>query len=892
MSSSRPIYLIDGSSFIHRAFHAVRNLHNSRGIPTNAAFGFSNMLVKLMNDKSLSHAVVVFDAKGKTFRHEMFPDYKANRPEMDEALVVQLPYIKKITEGFGIPMMELAGYEADDIIGTLAKIAEREGFSPIMVTGDKDFIQLVTDSSSIWDPMKDSWTDKKHVFEKYGIEPHQMVDVQGFSGDPTDNIPGIPGIGPKTALDLVRKYGSMEGVYEHIGEITRKKLKERLVEYKDQAFLSRELARIRTDVPVSVDPSSFRINPPDSAMLSKIFAELEFRKLQQMFPVEADLSGKRYICVQDEQELKLLSSKLSAVERFALDTETTSRDPMRASLVGISVSYRKDEAFYIPCGHQTSEPQIPRDKVAEILGPVLADPGIEKIGQNVKYDWEVLRRHHMDLSGVAFDTMIASYLLAPGKRTHSLDQIAYELLDHRMISYDEVTTGPDGKKLPDFSYVPIKRAVSYACEDADITMAAYGKLAPELAHAGLDHLFTSIEIPLIRVLVKMEETGIKVDPGRLSSLSKAFADELASIERRIYELAGEEFNIGSSQQLGRILFDKLGLPVQKKTKKRTGYSTDVEVLTILSAMHDLPALILRHRSLSKLKSTYVDALFDLINPETGRIHTSFNQTVTATGRLSSSNPNLQNIPVRTPEGRDVRRAFIPEDGCKFLSADYSQVELRILAHYSSDPILISAFKNGEDVHTRTACEVFGVPPDKVTPELRRQAKVINFGIIYGMGAYSLAKELSVTPKMAQTYIDHYFSRYAGVKKFIDETIETAKKTGKVMTAFGRVRELPDINSKNRQVRSFAERIAVNTPIQGTAADIIKLAMIRADRLIEEKGLRSAMLLSVHDELLFEVPQGEIQEMKEYVREIMENIWEAQVPLKVNIAVGDDWAEAH
>ncbi len=889
----KTVYLIDGTAYIHRAYHAIRSLSNSKGFPTNAVFGFARMLIKLMDDKHPEFAAMFFDSRGPTFRHDMYPDYKANRPPMNDDMAVQIPYIKELTAGFNIPVFELPGYEADDLIGTVAKRSAAEGFDVVMVTGDKDFMQLITGRITIWDPMKDEAINRETVFAKHGLEPPQMLDVLGLAGDASDNIPGVPGIGPKTAVTLLQTFGSMDGIYEHMDRITSKIQKEKLTAHKEQAFLSRELARINTNSPIDIDVSSFRVIGPDNAKLAKIFQKLEFRQLQKNFPVESDLSGKQYHAILDERSLSDLIDRLSKVKTVAVDTETTSVDPMTAKLVGLSFAVKPHEAFYIPCGHDYpgAPAQLDRADVLRRLKPVLENPEIHKIGQNIKYDWAVLRRNGADLQGVAFDTMIASYLINPEKRAHNLDQIARDFLDHHMISYEQATTGEDGK-MKNFSQVEIERAVPYSCEDADITLMACEKFAPLLAAQNLTRLFETVEMPLVPVLMRMEMTGIRVDKDRLFETSKHLSLQLAQIEQQIYAVAGEEFNIQSPQQMGVILFEKLKLPVQKKTKKKTAYSTDVDVLTTLADLHELPALALRHRTLSKLKSTYVDALFDLVNPETGRVHTSFNQTITATGRLSSSNPNLQNIPIRTEEGREVRRAFIPRDGWSFVSLDYSQIELRLLAHYSGDEILIDAFQNDEDIHTRTAAEVFQALPGMITNDLRQQAKVINFGIIYGMSAFSLAKELHISQKMAKTYIDHYFSRYSGVKRFIDSTVETSRQTGMTSTELGRIRFLPDINSQNANLRGFAERNAVNAKIQGTAADLIKLAMIRVDAALAEKGLRTAMLLSVHDEIVLEAPPEEMAVVKKMAADIMENVWAMKAPLKVSVAVGRDWAEAH
>ena len=888
----KTLFLIDGSAYIHRAYHAIRGLSNSKGLPTNAVFGFSRMLVKLMEEQTPEYAAMVFDAKGPTFRHKIYKEYKANRPPMPEDMSVQIPYIKDITAGFNFSVIEMTGYEADDLIGTLAYIAEEAGFSVIMVTGDKDFLQLVTVNSIIWDPMKDMKIDVDVVRETYGIEPHQMIDVMGLSGDTSDNIPGVPGIGQKTALSLIQNFGSMEQLYEQVDKITKKKQHENLVKYKDQAFLSRELVKIDTRVPLQFDLQDFELKGPDNDRLSELFKELEFRQLQQTLPGKKDLSNKNYQSIQSLNALNDLIASLKSSEIFALDTETTSKDPMKAAIVGLSFSIKPDEAFYIPCAHDY--PDVPEQlelrDVLKLLKPVLENPEIKKIGQNIKYDWMVLARHGINLDGVMSDTMVASYLINPSKRAHGLDQIALDFLDHKTISYKEVTG--KGKKITGFSEVPLERAVPYACEDADITLMAYNVLMPKINEMDLVELFQKVEMPLIPVLMKMEMTGIFVDKDRLNILSKSFEHQLDELEKRIYSVAGEEFNIKSSQQLGKILFEKLELPVQKKTKKKTGYSTDVDVLTALASLHELPAMILRHRTLAKLKSTYADALIDLINPETGRIHTSYNQTVTATGRLSSSDPNLQNIPVRTEEGREIRRAFVPKKGWHMVSADYSQIELRILAHYSEDQILIKAFMDDEDIHTRTANEVFQVFPSFITSELRRHAKIINFGIIYGMSPFGLSKELGISHKMAKSYIDNYFARYKGVKQFIDRAIKDVKESKQTSTLLGRIRFLPDINSSNRNLRQFAERTAINTPIQGTAADLIKLAMIKVDAAFTERGFQSVMLLSVHDELIFEVPPDELDEAKNLIREIMEGIWDLRVPLKVNVGYGENWAEVH
>ena len=892
MDTQKQLYLIDGSAYLYRAYHAIRSLSNATGFPTNAIFGFTRMLLKLMEERTPPYVGMFFDAKGPTFRHAVYADYKANRPPMPDDLAMQIPPVKAVTEAFRIPVIEMDGYEADDLIGTTARQAAAAGFDVTIVTGDKDFVQLLTERITIWDPMKDKDIGMQDIAAANGVSPPQMIDVMGLSGDTADNVPGVPGIGPKTALKLIQSYQSLEGVYAHIEEIKGAKQRENLLAFKDQALLSRDLVTICTEAPIAFDPEVYRASAPDEAKLAAICQTYEFRQLQQRFTAPTEGPAKHYHGIMDAEALRQLVAQLALADRVALDTETTSQDPMRAELVGLSFAIAPHEAYYIPCAHRYlgAPSQMTCTDVLATLKPILENPAIAKIGQNIKYDWMVLSRHGIDLQGVRFDTMVASYLLNPSKRSHSLDQIAMDFLGHKTITYAEVVG--KGSKKAGFEAVPVEQAIPYAAEDADITLMAYEALRPQLEELGLMDLFDTVEMPLVPVLLRMEMAGITVDQDRLRELSKSFAAQLEALETSIHALAGEPFNIKSSQQLGRILFEKLALPVQKKTKKKTGYSTDVGVLTTLAEHHELPALVLRHRGLAKLKSTYVDALMEMVHPTTHRIHTSYNQSVTATGRLSSSDPNLQNIPIRTEEGREIRKAFIPRPGWKLLAADYSQVELRILAHYAQDDTLISAFASDQDIHTRTACEVFETSEEMISDELRRHAKVINFGIIYGMGPYSLAQDLGISQAMAKTYIDNYFNHYPGVKAFIDQTIETARRTKQTSTLMGRIRLLPDIDSRNHNVRQFAERTAVNTPIQGTAADLIKLAMIAVDRQLREASRHAVMLLSVHDEIVLEVPPTEIEAVSAMVQTTMEGIWELAVPLKVNLAVGDNWNEAH
>jgi len=870
----------------------VRGLTNSKGMPTNAVFGFTRMLIKLMQGRAPQYVAMFFDAKGPTFRHELYSAYKANRPPMPDELVVQLPWVKKVTAGFNIPVIEMAGYEADDLIGTYARRAEAAGYEVVMVTGDKDFVQLVTDKSSIWDPMKDKVIDMATVKSEFDLSPGQIIDMMGLSGDTADNVPGVPGIGPKTALTLIQTYGNMEALYDRIDSLSKPKQRENLAAHKAQAFLSRKLVTIDTRAPIDFDSRAFKTVPPDEAVLAELFQELEFRQLQQEFQQSEPEKPAVYTPILTTEGLEVLIGRLEKCTCFAVDTETTSQNPMAAVLVGISIAIEPFEAFYIPVGHRYmgAPDQLSRQLVLDRLRPVFENDRIQKIGQNIKYDWTVFRRHGADLRGVTFDTMLGSYLLNPSKRAHNLDQIALDYLGHKNITYSEVAG--KGKNAVTFDQVTLEQAVPYASEDADITLRAYDVLRPQLEALGVMSLMETVEIPLVPVLMEMEMTGVKVDLEKLYELSMSWAHQMQRLEEDIHAMAGERFNIQSNQQLGRILFEKLQLPTAKKTKKKTGYSTDVEVLTRLAEMHELPALILRHRSLAKLKSTYADALIDQADAETGRIHTSFNQTVAATGRLSSSDPNLQNIPIRTEEGLEIRKAFVPQSDWILLAADYSQIELRILAHYADDPLFIEAFQRNEDIHTRTASEVFQTRQEDVTAELRRQAKAINFGIVYGMSAFGLSRELGISPKMAQTYIDHYFERYCGIKKYMARTIDQARQSQSISTLLGRVRLLPDIVNSNANIRQFAERTAINTPIQGTAADLIKVAMIRMAAALHQRNLQSRMLLSVHDEIVFEVPPAELETLKQLAPEIMENVWELKAPLKVNVAWGRNWAEAH
>ncbi len=890
-SVKKTIYVVDGTSYIHRAYHAIRNLSNSQGLPTNAIFGFTRMLMKLLDDKSPEYGVIAFDVKGPTFRHKIFKDYKATRPPMPEDMAVQIPYIKEVVHGLNLVVLEKQGYEADDIIGTIARLGQDQGFNVVIVSGDKDFRQILSENTVMWDSMNDKLTDSSTIRRDYGIEPEQIIQVMALSGDTSDNIPGIPGVGEKTAINLIQQFGSIENVFEHTDQIARPSLRSKLEQFKKQAYLSKKLVTIDRAVPLDITPDDLRLKVPQKERLAEIFRELEFKSLVDRFSEHAELSKKDYRLILKIEELESLTESIRKKGLFCLDTETTSKNALSAELVGISFCLDPGTAYYVPLGHTSrgKGSQIDIDEALSLLKGILCDDKVKKIGQNIKYDAEVLARYGINLEGLSFDTMIASYLIDPTLRQHNLDYLAQHYLGYKMISYDEVT---GHNRDISFASVDVDRAKEYSCEDAEITLLLKTVLEDKLRETDNYTLFQDLEMKLIPVIMEMEMTGIKIDVDFFKKMSKKFADELSGIESKIFDLIGEKFNINSPQQLGYILFEKLKLPVKKKTKKKSGYSTDVEVLTELAGIHEVPSLLLRFRTISKLKSTYLDALVSLVNPATGRVHTSYNQTVTATGRLSSSNPNLQNIPIRTDEGREIRKGFVADSNHLLLSADYSQIELRVFAHYSEDPVLLEAFEIGEDIHTRTAAEVFDLDPKMVTPEMRRMAKTINFGIIYGMGPIKLAKELGISKKVAQAYLDNYYERYKGVKDFKEKIVSQAVQNGYVATLLKRRRYLPNINSENGNLRGEAERAAINTPIQGTAADLIKMAMINiADRLKNEH-LKTKMLLQVHDELVFEVPKGELPVTSKLIKDEMEGVYRLNIPLKVDINWGTNWGEAH
>lgn len=883
----RELYLIDGSAYIYRAYHAMGPLSNSQGIPTGAIFGFTNMIMKTIKDKNPERIAVVFDSKGPTFRHDLYREYKANRPEVPQDLIEQIPRIHELVEAYSIPIVAMQGYEADDIIATITTQASHRGWKVIIVSGDKDLTQMVGGMSTMWDPQKDVVYDEQGVKDKFGIKPSQVIDFMALTGDSSDNVPGVPGIGPKTAANLIENFGTLEGVYQHIDEIKQKKIRENLQNNKDKAFLSRQLVMLKTDVPLTTQIDDLVMGVPNVSSLRSLFKEFEFRRFLSDLPAVQQLDFSQYRAITDLPTLEELIEHIAEKKRFAIDVETTSLQPMLAGLVGISVCAEAGKAFYIPVGH-LSGPQLSKHDVLELFRKILENENIEKIGQNIKYDLIVLHREGVAINGIAFDTMLASYILEPSRRGHSLDDLAELHLEHKMIPIKDLIGA--GKSQIPFSQVSVNDAIDYSCEDADVTYRIFEILAPRVRQEGLSDLYDNIEMPLIHVLADMEMAGVKVDSSYLASLSKDFGDSLDSLESIIYELADEKFNINSTQQLSQILFGKLGLKSTKKTK--TGLSTSLEVLEELASEHELPKKILEYRSIFKLKSTYVDSLASLVNPVTGRIHTSYNQAVAATGRLSSSDPNLQNIPIRTAEGRKIRKAFVADAGKVFVAADYSQIELRVMAHLSGDSRLREAFASGEDVHAITAASIFDCAPGLVTPEMRRKAKEINFGIIYGMGPFKLAGQIGVGLKMAKQYLHEYYETYSGVRRYMEEVPERAASIGYVTTISGRRRFLPDLNSSNKILQQAARRVAINTTIQGSAADLIKIAMIKVSAAIKKANAACKMILQVHDELVLEADEKYENEVSALLKLEMENACVLSVPLVVDVSSGRNWDEAH
>jgi DNA polymerase-1 len=889
------VYLVDGSSYVYRAFYAIRQpLATSQGLPTKAVFGFKNMLEKLIRQEKPHYLAVAFDERGPTFRHVVDPTYKAHRPPMPDELAVQLPYIHRLVEAFNIPRLSLAGYEADDILGTLAHRFEAQGCDVILVSGDKDLCQLVTEHTTILDTMKDQRLGIAEVRERFGVEPGRVVEILGLMGDSSDNIPGVPGVGEKTARQLIEQFGTIEELLARVGEVKQAKVRERLEQHAASARISRQQATIDMQTPIDVALEKLTLDPVDLPALRTLYEELEFKSdLQALGNADAAAAPpveKHYRTIFTLAELDDYITTLRQARGFAVDTETTHQDPMRAELVGISLAHTPHEAVYIPVGHLYlgAPAQLDKTVVLERLRPLLEDAAVPKYGQNIKYDFIVLQRQGVTMQGMAFDTMVAGYLINPSRRANNLDALAREYLHYTTITYEDVAG--KGARQVTFDQVAIEPATTYSAEDADVALLLTDVLRPRLAELHLDALFHDVEMPLVEVLAAMEMRGIAIDAPYLRHMSHALQGQMDELLHAIYGVAGEEFNVNSSQQLQRILFDKLQLPHGKRTK--SGYSTDVSVLETLALEHALPQLILDYRQLAKMKSTYVDALPQLLNPHTGRIHTSLNQTITETGRLSSSNPNLQNIPVRSELGREIRRAFVAAPGHLLVSADYSQIELRLMAHFTADPVLMEAFRSGQDIHSRTAMEVFGVDAAAVDGDMRRMAKTVNFGIIYGLSAFGLAQRLGISNDQARTYIDGYFARYPRVKQYLDGIITQAREQGYVTTLLQRRRYLPEISHSNRTVREAAERTAINMPFQGSAADLIKLAMVRLHQQITTEHLPCAMLLQIHDELLFEIPENAVDEMIPRIKSTMESVWPLQVPFTVDVGQGTNWAEAH
>ncbi len=927
--------LLDGMALAYRAYYAFiqRPLINAKGQNTSAVFGVVTFLNKILQDEKPDHIAVVFDTSAPTFRHDAYTEYKATRQKMPDDLSSQIPIIKQAIRAYNIPTVEREGFEADDIIGTLARQAEREGTRTFLVTSDKDLMQLVSDRITMYRPGRQG-TDVdlvgiEQVREKFGVSPDKVVEVLALTGDTSDNVPGVPGVGEKTAIPLVQKFGSVDEIYRHLDDIPQKGLRTKLEANRELAFLSKDLVTIRTDVPIEISYHDLRAKEPDTEALAALFEELEFRSLLTRLrnpgasapkpappepaaaaPVEfGPLSDIRqdqhsYHIITTEKEFRSLCKRMKSAGRFVFDTETTSTDALHADLLGVSICIEAREAHYIPIlppprdggtglFGDDAAPQPDADgmtpvRFADIAGALFLDESIVKIGHNLKYDMLVLSRYGIEVRGPLVDTMLASYLLrADGK--HGLDAVAAEYLDYRMISYEDLTgTGKEQKALRD---VPVAAVAEYSCEDADWTMRLADRFAGLLTAQEMSRLAQDVEYPLVGVLASMERTGVAIDVGFLRTMSAELSTQLDALTRSIYEQAGEPFNINSTQQLSEVLFNRLHLTPVRKTK--TGFSTDVAVLESLRSEHPIIGTLLEYRQLTKLKSTYVDALPALVDPKTGRVHTSFNQTVAATGRLSSSDPNLQNIPIRTEIGRSIRRAFIPgRPGARILSADYSQIELRVMAHVSGDEGLAEAFRNREDIHATTAAKVFGVPIAEVSRDMRRKAKEVNFGIMYGIGAFGLASRLEISQTEARDIIARYFERFPGVQQYIHDTIESARRVGYVSTLLGRRRYIAEIRNANQTVRQNAERQAINMPIQGTAADMIKVAMVRLDRRIREHGLQSRLILQVHDELVCEVPEREESEMRTLVQGCMSEALTLCVPVEVDVGVGANWLEAH
>ncbi|WP_409159807.1 DNA polymerase I [Pectobacterium sp. B2J-2] len=925
--AENPLILVDGSSYLYRAYHAFPPLTNSAGEATGAMYGVLNMLRSLLLQYQPSHVAVVFDAKGKTFRDELFENYKAHRPPMPEDLREQIEPLHNMVKAMGLPLLAVSGVEADDVIGTLAVQAEKAGKSVLISTGDKDMAQLVTPSVTLINTMNNTILGPQEVCDKYGIPSELIIDFLALMGDASDNIPGVPGVGEKTAQALLQGLGGLDSLYANLDKIAElsfrgaKTMAPKLEQHKDVAYLSYQLATIKTDVELDLSSEQLTVNEPDVDELHRLFSRYEFKRWlsdvesgtwlegkKSSQPVQAvskavveqvveednalTLSADGYVTILDEKTLLDWVERLKQAEVFAFDTETDGLDTLTANLIGLSFAIKLGEAAYLPLAHDylDAPEQLDRDKVLALFKPLLEDEKLLKVGQNLKFDKGVMQRYDIDLRGIAFDTMLESYVLDSVSGRHDMDSLSERYLNHKTITFEEIAG--KGKNQLTFNQIALEQAGPYAAEDADVTLhlhqTLWGKLQP---HADLCQVFQTIDMPLVPVLSRIERTGVLIDPAILMEHSKELTARLAELETQAYELAGEEFNLSSTKQLQGILYEKQKLPILKKTPKGAP-STNEEVLAELALDYPLPKLILEYRGLAKLKSTYTDKLPLMINPATKRVHTSYHQAVTATGRLSSSDPNLQNIPVRNDEGRRIRQAFIAPKGYSIVAADYSQIELRIMAHLSGDKGLLNAFANGLDIHRATASEVFGIALDKVTSEQRRSAKAINFGLIYGMSAFGLSRQLNIPRSESQKYMNLYFERYPGVQDYMERTRQQAAEHGYVSTLDGRRLYLPDIHSRNAMARKGAERAAINAPMQGTAADIIKKAMIAIDDWLQKDAPKVKMIMQVHDELVFEIHDSVIEESISKIKALMEGCMQLNVPLQVDIGTGMNWDEAH
>ncbi len=904
------LVLIDGPNYVFRAFHAVKHhLSNSKGQPTNAVFGYVQMVRSILKDLSPTHVAVVFDPKGGTFRNEMYAEYKAHRPPMPEDLAAQWDYIFEVTDAFNFARICVQNYEADDVIATLARQAEAKGWDVTIVSTDKDLMQLVGDKIWMLDTMRRKEYGMDEVKEKWGVEPARVQDILALTGDAADNIPGVPGIGPKTALELINTYGDLEGVLSHAHEIKQNKRRENLIAHADDARLSYKLVALNEQTPLPVTLDDLKVRKPDRKKLAKVFAELEFRRLAAEFLDEDEVLAPTTpasqndgafapqkplttIIVDDETKLNTLLQALNQASLVAVDTETTSLDMHDADLVGLSFAVQPGEGFYVPVGHKgvdllsEAPKQLPKAQVLEALKPFLEAQDKAKCLHHSKYDKQVLLGAGIHLAGVAYDTMLMAYVLEAGQAV-SMDRLALKYLGHTCTTFEDVA-GKGAKQIT-FDLVDMDKAASYAAEDAEVTLRLCETLKEKLGHRLSRH--DDIELPLSDVLADMEWAGVKVDVAQLQVLSQHFSERIDALQAEIFKAAGEEFNIQSPKQLGVLLFETLGIEGGKKTKSGQ-WATGQEVLEKLAEEHEVPRLILEVRSLSKLKSTYTDALQKLVNKTTGRVHTSYNQAVTTTGRLSSTNPNLQNIPIRSEEGREIRKAFVAEDGHQLIAADYSQIELRLMAHFSGDANLKQAFADGLDIHAATAASVHQIPLEEVTGEQRRQAKAVNFGILYGMSAFGLAKQLGVSRSDAKMFIEAYFAQYPAVRAFMDDILEKARKQGYVETLLGHRVQVPDINSRNGMQRAYAERTAINAPLQGSAADIIKVAMIHLQKRLKTEKPEARLIMQVHDELIVECAAGDADDVASMMKDTMEQAVALEVPLIADIGMGTSWFESH